>query len=58
VRVVLVSGGFHTPERVGVLADAMRSFFGNLRRLLFVPYALADNDAYQRRMIERGLHAG
>jgi dipeptidase E len=58
MRVLLGSGGFRTPERVQVLATAMRSFFGPVRRLLFVPYALADHDGYLKAMVERGLHAG
>jgi dipeptidase E len=30
----------------------VRSFFGPISRLLFVPYALADHDGYVRRLIE------
>jgi dipeptidase E len=56
-RVLLGSGGFRTPERVAVLAGAMHSFFGAVRRLLFVPYALADHDGYVRTLNERGLDA-
>jgi dipeptidase E len=58
MRVLLGSGGFRTPPRVGVLAEAMRAFFGPARRLVFVPYALADHDGYLKTMVERGLHAG
>jgi dipeptidase E len=57
-RLLLGSGGFRTPERVAFLAEQMRSFFGPLHRLLFVPYALADHDRYVVAMIERGIHAG
>ena len=57
MRVLLASGGFRTPERVAVLADEMRSFFGPTRRLLFVPYAAADLDGYAPAMIAHGLHA-
>jgi dipeptidase E len=57
-RLLLGSGGFRTPERVALLAEQMRSFFGPVRRLLFVPYALADHDKYVQGMIERGIHAG
>src|SRR5881398_1632722 len=56
--VLLGSGGFRTPERVAVLADAMRAHFGPIRRLLFVPFALADHDGYVRSMTDRGLNAG
>ncbi len=58
MRVLLGSGGYRTPERVALLAGAMRAFFGDIGRLLFVPYALQDHDVYVRSMIERGLHAG
>lgn len=57
-RLLLGSGGFRTEERIRLLADQMRSFFGPIRRLLFVPFALGDHDGYLRGMIERGLHAG
>jgi len=58
MRVLLGSGGFRTPERIQTLKTAMRSFFGPIRRLLFVPYALADYDGYVRTMQERGIDAG
>jgi dipeptidase E len=57
MRVLLGSGGFRTPERTRVLVEAMRSFFGPVRQLLFVPYALADHDGYLRALAERGLDA-
>jgi dipeptidase E len=58
MRLLLGSGGYRTPERVALLAEQMRSFFGPVRRLLFVPHALQDHDAYVAKMIERGIHAG
>src|SRR5438309_221931 len=58
MRVLLGSGGFRTPERVAALAAATRAHFGAARRLLFVPFALADHDGYVRTMTERGLNAG
>jgi hypothetical protein len=58
MRLLLGSGGFRTPERVAFLAAQMRSFFGSLDRLLFIPYALQDHDGYVRTTIERGIHAG
>lgn len=57
-RLLLGSGGFRTPERVAVLAEHMRAFFGPVRRLLFIPHALHDHDAYVQTMIERGINAG
>jgi dipeptidase E len=57
MRVLLGSGGYRTPERVSLLATAMHAFFGDVGRLLFVPYALRDHDAYVKAMTERGLNA-
>ena len=58
MRVLLGSGGFRTPERIAFLRKQMRSFFGNVGRLLFLPYALADHDGYVALMKERGIDAG
>ncbi|MFO0809168.1 MAG: dipeptidase PepE [Gemmataceae bacterium] len=57
MHVLLGSGGFRTPERIATLTAAMRSFFGPIRRLVFVPYALADHDGYVRTMLDRGTNA-
>jgi|SRR5579883_156171 len=56
--ILLGSGGFRTPERVAVWAGEIRAALGAARRVLFVPYALADHDGYLRTMVDRGLHAG
>ena len=58
MRILLGSGGFRTPERVALLTAEMRSFFGDIDRLLFIPYALADHDGYVRILTEKGIHAG
>jgi dipeptidase E len=58
MTILLGSGGFRTPERVAVWADQMRSVLGNVRRVLFIPFALANFDGYVRIMTERGLNAG
>jgi dipeptidase E len=58
MRVLLGSGGFRTPERVAALGTAMRAHFGDVPRVLFVPYALADHDAYVRSLTDRGLGGG
>ena len=58
MRVLLGSGGLRTPERAAVFNDQMRSFFGSIRRLLFVPYAAADHDAVVEEVERRGLNAG
>jgi dipeptidase E len=58
MNVLLGSGGFRTPERINFLSEQMRGFFGVVDRLLFIPYALDDHDAYVKTICERGLHAG
>lgn len=58
MRILLGSGGFRTPERVSLLRGAMQQHFGAIRKLLFVPFALADYDAYVASIVQRGLDAG
>jgi dipeptidase E len=58
MRLLLGSGGFRTPERVGFLAEQMRTFFGPIERLLFVPYANQDHDGYVQTILDKQLHAG
>jgi dipeptidase E len=58
MRVLLGSGGYRTPERIALLQQTMRSFFGPIRRVYFLPYALADHDGYVRTALERGYDAG
>jgi dipeptidase E len=58
MRLLLGSGGLRTPERVAVWVEQVRSSLGPVRRVLFVPYALADHDGYVRGIIDRGLNAG
>jgi dipeptidase E len=58
MRVLLGSGGFRTPERIDLFARHVRAFFGPVRRVLFVPYALQDHDRYAQLLVEKGLHAG
>lgn len=58
MKVMLGSGGFRSESRREVLCDAMRRWFGDIDRLLFVPYALADGDAYVQLLRDRGLDAG
>jgi dipeptidase E len=58
MRVLLGSGGFRTPDRIATLGRAMRQHFGNVARLLFVPYALRDHDRYVQVLAERGLDGG
>jgi dipeptidase E len=58
MRILLGSGGFRTPERVALLSAEMRGFFGDIDRLLFIPFALADHDEYIRILTEKGINAG
>lgn len=58
MKVLLGSGGFRTDERVRRLAAHLRNHFGDIQKVLFVPYALADHDGYVKSLTERGLHAG
>lgn len=57
-HVLLGSGGYRTEERARRLVAAMQAHFGPIRKLLFLPYALADHDAYVAKLNERGLNAG
>lgn len=58
MRLLLGSGGFRTPDRLALLTDQMRSFFGEEAEILFVPYALSNHDRYVEVMTEKGLNAG
>ena len=58
MRLLLGSGGFRTEERIARLVGEMKSFFGDISHLLFVPYALQDHDGYVQGIVEKGLHAG
>jgi dipeptidase E len=58
MRILLGSGGFGSEERRALLCTEMRRFFGDVQRILFVPYALHDHQAYRKAMVERGFSAG
>ena len=58
MKLLLGSGGFRTPERRQLLEDEMRSFFGPVERLLFIPFALGDYDRYAGMLVERNLTGG
>jgi dipeptidase E len=58
MRLLLGSGGFRTPERIQFLAETMRTFFGPIQRILFIPYALQDHDGYARGLTEKAINAG
>jgi dipeptidase E len=56
--ILLGSGGFRTDDRIRFLAGQVRSFLGDVPRVLFIPYALHDHDEYLRKVVDKGLHAG
>ncbi len=58
MRLLLGSGGFRTEERRTLYRERMRAHFGDIERILFIPWALDDHDAYVRLMNEKGLDAG
>jgi len=57
-RVLLGSGGFRGEVRRDFLCAQMRDFFGDIRQLLFVPYAGDDYGKYVELMIDAGFNAG
>jgi dipeptidase E len=54
---MLGSGGFRGDTRRTALTAAMRRHFGDIKKLLFVPYALHDGDAYLKAMHTAGFDA-
>lgn len=58
MNVLLGSGGMRTDERRALCCDEMRRHFGDIDRILFVPWAAVNHDRYVSRMIEVGLNAG
>ena len=58
MRLLLGSGGIRTPERVALWTGLVREVLGGVRKLLFIPHALADHEGYVRLIRERGLDAG
>jgi dipeptidase E len=58
MRILLGSGGFRTPERIALLTGLLREHFQGAKRVLFIPYALADHDGYVLKLTELGLNAG
>jgi dipeptidase E len=58
MNVLLGSGGMRTDERRALCCDEMRRHFGDIDRILFIPWAAVNHEAYVERMTEVGLHAG
>lgn len=46
MRLLLGSGGIRTPERKQLWMEAFSDFLGPIRRLLFVPWAIADHEGH------------
>jgi dipeptidase E len=55
--ILLGSGGYRTPERIAKFRGRLRAHLGDMQRVLFIPYALADHDKYVQILNERGLNA-
>jgi dipeptidase E len=58
MRLLLGSGGLSTDARRRAWTDALAEFLGAVSEALFVPFALADHDAYLAAMTRRGFHGG
>jgi dipeptidase E len=58
MRILLGSGGFRTADRIHFLTSQMKTFFGDIDRILFIPYALQDHDRYLQVLAEKRLDAG
>ncbi len=56
MRLLLGSGGFSTIERRDGWIREVDNFLGPLKKVLFIPYALADHDGYVRAIKDRGFH--
>jgi peptidase E len=58
MRALLGSGGIRTEDRKAIYIEETQRHFGDVKQILFVPWALDDYDAYVALMNERGLDAG
>jgi dipeptidase E len=58
MRLLLGSGGLSTEPRREVWRRELGDFLGPARRVLFVPFARADHDAYVHKLLDLGLTAG
>jgi len=56
MRLLLGSGGFSTIERRDGWKKEVEDFLGPVKKVLFIPYALADYDGYVRGIKEWGFH--
>lgn len=58
MRIALGSGGFRGEERLAFIQNAAREHFAGVPRIVFIPHALDDHDAYTSMMIEKELNGG
>jgi dipeptidase E len=58
MRLFLGSGGLSTEERRAFWRTNLDAFLGKIRRVLFVPFALADHDRYVAKIEDLGFSAG
>lgn len=58
MKILLGSGGFRTDERKANLTELMQNHFGDIGKLLFVPYALHNHNAYEAMITEKNLSGG
>lgn len=58
MRALLGSGGIRTEERKALYVEETQLHFGDVKQVLFIPWALDDHDRYITLMKERGLDAG
>lgn len=52
-RILLGSGGFRTSIRLRFLRSEVDSFLGDIDRVLFIPYAMADHAGYLKKTRDR-----
>ena len=58
MNVLLGSGGLRTEPRRDCCRDEMHRLFGDIERILFVPWAAVDHDGYVDRIVDAQLNAG
>ncbi len=58
MRALLGSGGLRSEERREVCRQEMQAHFGDIDRILFIPWAITNHDWYVQRIVEAGLNAG
>lgn len=57
MKILLGSGGIRTADRKALYTREVKEHFGELKKVLFIPYALDDHENYLRMIYEKGLTA-